>query len=210
MTAEERKTTHDPPTDAGRDPADGSTQAQPGVSGSGLPVPGMPGSLVGPPRHPHTVAAPTASATLPPLTDSPWFWVCMFATAALLGLTIAQPKYGRRQAQIEKQYQGREFSVRGRAGTESNQPYSTPDDTLIGLGPLFWVFGIAVAIAWAAFWRQRFRQRSGAGSSLQSSANASPGSREVLRGARAGETTSSELVRSAPNDSGNPAERNAS
>ena len=66
----------------------------------------------------------------PPLTDSPWFWVCMFATAALLGLTAAQPKYGRRQAQIEKQYQGREFSVRGRAGTESNQPYSTPDDTL--------------------------------------------------------------------------------
>jgi hypothetical protein len=86
----------------------------------------------------------------------------MFATAALLGLTVAQPKYGRRQAQIEKQYQGREFSVRGRAGTESNQPYSTPDDTLIGLGPLFWVFGIAVAIAWAAFWRQRFRQRSSA------------------------------------------------
>ena len=161
MTAEEPKTTHErspnqapnqAPT-AGRDPVAGASKPQPGMPASAMP------DLQSP-------ADRTTSAVRPPLTDSPWFWVCMFATAALLGLTAAQPKYGRRQAQIEKQYQGREFSVRGRAGTESNQPYSTPDDTLIGLGPLFWVFGIAVAIAWAAFWRQRFRQRSSAPNDL--------------------------------------------
>ena len=125
MTAEEPKTTHErspnqapnqAPT-AGRDPVAGASKPQPGMPASAMP------DLQSP-------ADRTTSAVRPPLTDSPWFWVCMFATAALLGLTAAQPKYGRRQAQIEKQYQGREFSVRGRAGTESNQPYSTPDDTL--------------------------------------------------------------------------------
>lgn len=113
----------------------------------------MPGSAS--PRHGDI--ATSRRSVRPPVTDSPWFWICTFATAALLGLTAAQPKYGKRQAQIEKQYQGREFSVRGRPGAESPVPYSTPEETLVGLGPLFWVFGIAVAVGWAAFWRQRFR-----------------------------------------------------
>ena len=45
---------------------------------------------------------------VPPVTDSPWFWVLLFALVGLLALVAMSPKYGRRQANIERQYQARE------------------------------------------------------------------------------------------------------
>ena len=93
--------------------------------------------------------------TVPAATDSPWFWACSFCTGALIALYLLEPKYGPRQAQIEKQYQGREFAARAPAGTESVDEFSSSRNTLITLRPLYLVLSVLVAISWVVFWWKR-------------------------------------------------------
>ena len=42
------------------------------------------------------------------VTDSAWFWILAFSLMALVALAATNGKYGRRQANIERQYQARE------------------------------------------------------------------------------------------------------
>ena len=73
-----------------------------------------------------------------PITDSPWFWLLLFCGVALIGLQAMSHKYGRRQAQIERQSQGRQWAQLDAAEHEqgSQVDFSTPDDTVITLWPL--------------------------------------------------------------------------
>jgi hypothetical protein len=87
-----------------------------------------------------------------PLTDSPWFWVLAFSAMALGALLAIGPKYGGRQARLERQYQARERILDERAGTSiaangndqaqtiegqgQRRPFASADDTLIPLWPL--------------------------------------------------------------------------
>lgn len=48
----------------------------------------------------------------PPLTDSPWFWLLLFANAALVGVALIGPKYNRRQGAIERRYEARQEIAR--------------------------------------------------------------------------------------------------
>lgn len=89
-----------------------------------------------------------------PVTDSPWFWACIFGTAALAALALAQPKFGKRQTQIEQQFQGRQFAQSGPPGGESSTAYSAPGQTIVGLSPIVWGVAVIVAAAWGLFWRQ--------------------------------------------------------
>jgi hypothetical protein len=89
-----------------------------------------------------------------PVTDSPWFWACIFGTAALAALALSQPKFGKRQTQIEQQFQGRQFAQTGPPGGEAGVAYSSPGATIIGLSPIVWGVAVIVAAAWALFWRQ--------------------------------------------------------
>ena len=41
------------------------------------------------------------------LTDSPWFWLLVFANAALVGVAIIGPKYNQRQGAVERRYEAR-------------------------------------------------------------------------------------------------------
>ena len=41
------------------------------------------------------------------LTDAPWFWAYVFASAALAAILLAGPKYVLRQSQLERQYRAR-------------------------------------------------------------------------------------------------------
>ena len=70
------------------------------------------------------------------VTDSPWFWVCLFATAALIGLAAIGPKYAKRQAQIEREFQGRQRAAQNVQGQTPSVALSTPEQTLITLRPL--------------------------------------------------------------------------
>jgi len=51
-----------------------------------------------------------------PVTDSPWFWLVVFLTAAIATLAVVSPKFARRQARLERMNETRERIARERAG----------------------------------------------------------------------------------------------
>jgi hypothetical protein len=81
-----------------------------------------------------------------PLTDSPWFWVLVFAGMALAALLAIGPKYGGRQARLERQYQARE-RIAARSTDEPQHDYASADNTLIPLWPLALVLSVLVIFA---------------------------------------------------------------
>jgi len=56
----------------------------------------------------------------------------MFATAGLVALVLMNPKFGTRQAEIERQFQGRERAQQAQSGQEPSTEMSTRDKTLEG------------------------------------------------------------------------------
>jgi hypothetical protein len=89
-----------------------------------------------------------------PITDSPWFWAYLFGTAALVALALAGGKYGPRQAQIEREFQGRQRAAQNIHGQEPDVALSTAQRTLVTLRPLFIALAVITAGAWLVFWRQ--------------------------------------------------------
>jgi hypothetical protein len=100
--------------------------------------------------------------TLPPLSDSPWFWLYTFATFGLVMLVIISPKFEARRVQQERQYQGRARALQQRMGEEPSVPMSTEGHTWLTLRPLYAVLGGLIAIGWVTLWWQRWRARSAA------------------------------------------------
>jgi hypothetical protein len=93
---------------------------------------------------------------MPPLYDSPWFWACMFLTAALIALVVMEPRFEARQAQIEQQYFARQQHGQSIKPESEPQEASQPGDTLINLRPLYIAAWIGLAAVWAVFlWTRR-------------------------------------------------------
>jgi hypothetical protein len=55
----------------------------------------------------------------PIMTDSPWFWVAMFAWMALLALVAVGPKYSFRQQVVERKFLARQEIARRRSGADT-------------------------------------------------------------------------------------------
>lgn len=104
----------------------------------------------------------SSPAARQPITDSPWFWAYLFGTAALVALALASPKYSARQAQIEREYQGRSRAAQNLNGVAPNLRMSTAQRTIISLRPLFVVLAAVTAVAWLVFWLRRFRRNQAA------------------------------------------------
>lgn len=96
---------------------------------------------------------------LPPISDSPWFWVYTFATFGLVLLVLIGPKFDERRAQQERQFQGRARAMQKKLGEEPSVEMSTPGHTLLTLKPLYIVLGAMVAVGWVTLWWQRWRVR---------------------------------------------------
>lgn len=94
------------------------------------------------------------------LTDSPWFWAHLFCVAGLIAIFLMTPKYGARQAQMERQFQGRQHASQTPDKEESTSNYSDEEHTLIQLGPLFWLLAAGVVVTWGCLWWTHFRKRS--------------------------------------------------
>ena len=82
------------------------------------------------------------------ITDSPWYWVYLFATAGLIVLTLAGTKFSSRQTQIERAAQGRQRAVQNVSGKEPVTPMSDVQHTQITLRPLYVVLGLLLIVAW--------------------------------------------------------------
>lgn len=107
-----------------------------------------------------------------PITDSPWFWAYLFGTAALIALALLSPKYGPRQAQLEREFQGRQRAAQSRNGQQPSIALSSAERTIVTLRPLF--FGLAgiTLVAWIVFWRTHVARQNAAAGAL-------PGASEV-------------------------------
>jgi membrane protein implicated in regulation of membrane protease activity len=95
-----------------------------------------------------------------PILESPWYWACLFCTAGLVALVLMGPKFAERQAQVERQYQGRERAAQRKAGETPSTPMSTAGDTRVLLWPLQLALAVILAVAWPVFWWHHFRLRS--------------------------------------------------
>ena len=98
--------------------------------------------------------------TRPPITDSAWFWVLVFSLMALGALAAMSGKYGRRQANIERQYQARERVAAGDRGPAANddeqrRSFAMPGQTLVPLWPLAFLLAAVAAIAATMLYRSR-------------------------------------------------------
>lgn len=93
----------------------------------------------------------------PPITDSPWFWACLFASAGLVVLWYFSGQYEQRQLRIERQGQARMRAVEIAAEGEPRTEVSMPGDLRLPLRPIFALLAALVAFAWTMFWVQRFR-----------------------------------------------------
>ncbi len=98
------------------------------------------------------------------LVDSPWFWICLFASVAVMGLVAIGPKYRQREARLETQLRMRDHLARGNHTTNSvDDAENTPSaeaggdsELLKTTGPLIWILAIVVAGAWGVLiWSRR-------------------------------------------------------
>jgi hypothetical protein len=62
------------------------------------------------------------------LTDSPWFWLLVFANAGLVGVVVIGPKYNQRQGAVERRYEARREVAR-RAQEEETNTTAAEDNT---------------------------------------------------------------------------------
>lgn len=63
------------------------------------------------------------------MADSPWFWVCIFAGAALVGLLVIAPKYAHRSQRLWQRYQGyQEMHARQLTGSAKSPDMPTSPD----------------------------------------------------------------------------------
>ncbi|WP_144971989.1 hypothetical protein [Bremerella volcania] len=93
-----------------------------------------------------------------PITDSPWFWLYLFATVALILLVVFQGKLDIRQADIERQHQARQLANQPDEITgDAPVAVSSPGNTLIGWNYLVGVLAVLVAVGWIRLWYVRFR-----------------------------------------------------
>jgi hypothetical protein len=100
-----------------------------------------------------------------PLSDSPWYWVLVFSLMALAALVAMSGKYGRRQANIERQYQARQRIAEKHTAennsqaaeriddSEARRSFATPGNNLITLWPLAILLSLVAIVATAMLFR---------------------------------------------------------
>jgi hypothetical protein len=101
------------------------------------------------------------------ITDSAWFWVLIFSLMGLVAIFAMHGKYGRRQANIERNYQARE-RVAEKVAAENNltepdrtdnlevrRDFATPDNQLVPLWPLAILLALVAVVAACMLYRAR-------------------------------------------------------
>ena len=95
-----------------------------------------------------------------PISESPWFWACLFASVGLLALWAMGPKYGSRQLKEEQKAQGRMRAAERASGGEMVTEVSSPGNLEIPLRPLYGILAVGLILAWTILWWTHVRPRS--------------------------------------------------
>ena len=95
----------------------------------------------------------------PPITDSPWFWACLFASFGLLALWAIGPKYGSRQLREEHKAQGRLRAAEQVAQGEMTTEVSSEGNLAIPIRPLYGILSVLLMCAWGVLWWTHLRAR---------------------------------------------------
>ncbi len=118
--------------------------------------------------------APASDAGRNRITESPWFWVHLFANFGLVLLVVIGPKFTARQAHIEDNLQRRQRAAQlhtgqaqvdppshANAASEFSQNEGIGHEASISLTPFYILLGSAIVVSWIALWRTRLRQPAG-------------------------------------------------
>jgi hypothetical protein len=99
------------------------------------------------------------------IIDSPWYWVCLFALAALMAMIAIGPKFQRRQERLQQQSQAREQVWRERVeGGQASGPSEAFDpienfwEARLRLWPLMALALVVAGVAWGKLWLTRIRR----------------------------------------------------
>jgi hypothetical protein len=101
------------------------------------------------------------------VADTPWFWLALFGTVAVVALAIVGQKYAKRQLRLEMRYEHRMQAQTERAARAAGQPKradeveaplseqtAQPKATLTPLFALFGVMAVVGYVGLAFAWRQ--------------------------------------------------------
>jgi hypothetical protein len=104
--------------------------------------------------------------------DSPWFWLSLFGTVALVALSLISQKYAQRQMRLEQRYQNRlEAQAAQRAGRQDkpsaldrapSTPGARPGRPRASLAPLVILFASLAMGGYIGLYIAYRRHRSGA------------------------------------------------
>ncbi len=89
----------------------------------------------------------SSSAPVPPVTDSPWFWVMLFSLAALAGIATIGPKFERREQAIETKFHARERGLK-REAAEPGAPIE--QGQVPHWQPIFTIYPVMAVLALVA------------------------------------------------------------
>ncbi len=90
------------------------------------------------------------------LGESPWFWLYLFATVALIVLLVNRPKIVSRQVQLERNLQARQRAAQVVAGQKPTAPLSEENAPQISLVPLYVLLAVLVLTGWIGLVRSRW------------------------------------------------------
>lgn len=125
------------------------------------------------------MAAAKPSVRLPPMSESPWFWLYLFAAAGLVALVLAGPRYIARQVQLERNLQGHQRAVQVRAGQAPQAPLTPEGRPQIQLTPLYAILAVLLLLGWVGLWYSRFRLTLTDGRAARETARSSSAAAEI-------------------------------
>lgn len=88
---------------------------------------------------------------VPPVTDSPWFWVMLFSLAALAGIATIGPKFERREQAIETKFHARERGLKREAAEPSAPDGQAAEPHWEPIFTVWPVMAVLVCVALVAF-----------------------------------------------------------
>ena len=116
-----------------------------------------------------------------PVSDSPWFWVYLFATAGLIALLLADHKFDHRQSEIEREFSARQSYGHVLSSEDGPIAPPTPGNQHLTLRPLYMIMSIVLVVGWTTFYLKRMSWRSNSATQVSRQEKASDIEQEATK-----------------------------